>query len=294
VNLAAVDLNLLVALDALLSEGSVTRAARRIGRSQPATSHALNRARALFGDPLLVRVGGRLQPTPRARNLAPRLHQLLGALASTLDAGQAFTPASVESVTVAATDYAGFVLLPRVLRLARQQAPRLTVRVRPLEGPDALEPLASGAVDLALGTFPHLPAGLTTERLFDDRFVSLLRRGSRRLTLDEFCRRGHVLVTSPSDALGPVDHALARLGRTRHVAAQVPHFLVAPRIVAETDLVLTTGRRIAEPLARPLGLRLVVPPVALAPFAVRMIWHPRSEEESVARWFRSLVRQAAG
>jgi DNA-binding transcriptional LysR family regulator len=161
-----------------------------------------------------------------------------------------------------------------------------------------LEPLAAGLVDVALGTFPHIPAGLSSEALFDDQFVCLLRRNhprSRgRLSIDQYARLGHVLVTSPSDGLGPVDHALERLGRQRRIAAYVPHFLVAPSIVAETDLVLTTGRRIAERLAAPLGLEVLPPPVKLAPFVVRMVWHPRSEEESVGRWLRSGVRAAAG
>jgi len=297
-NLAAIDLNLLVALDAMLSEASVTRAAARIGRSQPATSHALNRARELFGDPLLVRLRGALQLTPRARGLAPRIRHALAALASTLEVHGSFHPADVDSVTIGATDYVGFVLLPRVVKALQREAPNITVRLRTIEGPDALEPVAAGLVDVALGTFPRVPAGLRAERLFDEQFVCVLRkghpRGNARLSLDEYARLGHVLVTSPWDGRGPVDDALERLGRHRKIAAYVPHFLVAPRIVAETDLVLTTGRRIAEELAAPLGLVMRPPPVKLAPFVVRMVWHPRSDDESVGKWLRSLVRAAAG
>jgi DNA-binding transcriptional LysR family regulator len=307
VNLAAIDLNLLVALDAVLSEKNVTRAAARIGRSQPATSHALNRARALFEDPLLVRVRGALEPTARARQLAPRLHRILRELGAALDRHRDFDPAGVESVTIAATDYVGFVLLPHLFGLLRQVAPRLGVHIRTAEGVDALEPVRDGVVELALGTFPRVPAELRTEALFDDQFVCLRRqthasadrpRGSRarrgppRLTVQEFADAGHVLVVSPSSGQGPVDVALARVGRSRRVMAYVPHFLVAPGIVATTDLVLTTGRRIAEAFATARGLQIFAPPVALAPFAVAMVWHPRTEEDSVARWLRSIVREA--
>jgi DNA-binding transcriptional LysR family regulator len=307
VNLAAIDLNLLVALDAVLSEKNVTRAAARIGRSQPATSHALNRARSLFDDPLLVRVRGALELTSRARQLAPRLHRILRELGAALDLHRDFDPAGVESVTIAATDYVGFVLLPHLFALLRQVAPRLGVHVRTAEGADALEPVRDGVVELALGTFPRVPADLRAEELFDDQFVCLRRpigaatarprgAGARRrpvrLTVQEFAEAGHVLVVSPSSGQGPVDYALARVGRRRRVVAQVPHFLVAPGIVAATDLVLTTGRRIAEPFATALGLQIFTPPVALAPFAVAMVWHPRSEEDRVARWLRSIVRQA--
>lgn len=297
-NLAAIDLNLLVALDALLSEASVTRAAARIGRSQPATTHALNRARALLGDPLLVRVGGSLRPTPRGRRLAPRIRRLLAELAEVLEAASGFSPRDVESVALGATDYVGTVLVPGIVRASRREAPGMALRLRALGGRDPLEPLTGGAIDLALGTFPHIPAGLRAEELFQDEFVCLVRKGHpvagrRRPSVAQFADLDHVLVTSPSDDLGPVDHALARLGRGRRIAAYVPHFLVAPHIVAETDLVLTTGRRIATRVARPLGLHSFAPPLPLAPFSVRMIWHPRSEDEAVARWFRDIVRAAA-
>jgi len=307
VNLAALDLNLLVALDAVLSERNVTRAAARIGRSQPATSHALNRARALFDDPLLVRVRGALELTARARQLAPRLHRILRELGAALEVHRDFDPAGVESVTIAATDYVGFVLFPHLFAVVREVAPQLGVQVRAAEGPDALDPVRDGVVELALGTFPRVPAGLRTEELFDDQFVCLRRptrggapRSSRaparprspRLTIQEFAAAGHVLVASPSSGQGPVDYALARAGRSRRVMAHVPHFLVAPGIVATTDLVLTTGRRIAEPFAAALGLQMFVPPVALAPFTVAMVWHPRTEDDSVARWLRSLLREA--
>ena len=231
-NLAAIDLNVLVALDAILSEASVTRAAARIGRSQPATSHALNRARELFGDPLLVRMRGALQLTPRARGLAPRIRHALAALASTMETQGSFRPADVDSVTIGATDYVGFVLLPHLIKALQREAPSTSVRVRTIEGRDALEPVAAGLVDVALGTFPHVPAGLRAEALFDEQFVCLLRKGhprrGARLSIDQYARLGHVLVTSPWDGRGPVDDALERLGRHRKIAAYVPHFLVAP------------------------------------------------------------------
>ena len=112
------------------------------------------------------------------------------------------------------------------------------------------------------------------------------------MTVDRFAALGHVLVASPSTGQGPVAQALARAGKTRQIAVSVPQFLVAPSIVAETDLVLTTGRRIADKLARSLGLEVFTPPVALKPFAVRMIWHPRTENDNVGRWLRSTLRDA--
>jgi DNA-binding transcriptional LysR family regulator len=296
VKLSAIDLNVLVALDAVLSERSVTRAAQRIGRSQPATSHALNRARGLFDDPLLVRVRGQLELTARARTIAPRIHRVLRELGAVLDAHRDFDPAAIECVTIGATDYVGFVLVPHVVAVLQSVAPRLSVRLRTVEGLDALEPVTSGAVDLAVGTFPQIPAGLRVEDLFTEDFVCVRRRGrgkrAARLSVDDLSAMGHVLVASPASGRGPVDHALASRGRARHIAAYVPQFLVAPSIVAQTDLVLTTARRIAERLAPALGLDVLAPPFALAPFTVRMIWHPRTDDDTVGRWLRTVLRDA--
>jgi DNA-binding transcriptional LysR family regulator len=293
--LAAIDLNVLVALDALLSERNVTRAAARIGRSQPATSHALNRARELFHDPLLVRVGKGLELTARAQILGPKIHRLLRELGTVLAGQKDFDPAALESVTLGATDYVGFVLLPHVVAAVQRVAPDTSVHVRPTEGPDALEPVARGIVDVAVGTFPQVPAGLRTEVLFEEEFVCLRkrRRGARPVTVEEFTRLRHVLVASPAGGLGPVDYALAKRGRSRHIAATVPHFLVAPSLVAGTDLVLTTGRRIAERVAPMLELEVFACPVPLKPFAVRAVWHPRTEEDSIGRWMRAQLRAAA-
>jgi DNA-binding transcriptional LysR family regulator len=300
VKLSAIDLNILVALNALLAERNVTRAAARVGRSQPAMSHALNRARDLFQDPLLVRVRGGLELSARARIIAPKLHRLLRELGAVLDTHQSFDPSSIECVTIGATDYVGFVLLPHLLSLVRDAAPRASVRIHAVEGPEALDPLDGGVLDVAVGAFPQVPAGLRTEELFQDDFVCLRRRQPKArkprssvMSLDEFANAGHVLVASPGSGMGPVDYALARRGRSRHVAAHVPHFLVAPSIVARTDLVVTTGRRIARQLAPTLGLEAFEAPLALEPFVVRMVWHPRTDDDSVGRWLRGLLRQAS-
>src|SRR5215471_2494038 len=291
--LSGIDLNILVALDALLSERNVTRAAARIGRSQPATSHALNRARELFRDPLLVRVKGGLELTARARIIAPKIHRLLRELGAVLDVHKEFDPLAIDSVAIGATDYVGFVLLPYVFARLQQVAPQMSVRVRAVEGPDALEPLNSGVLDLAVGAFPQVPAGLRTEDLFEEDFVCLRRRqNAGRMTIEAFTKLGHVLVASPSTGMGPVDYALAKQGRSRHIAAHVPHFLVAPSIVAATNLVVTTGRRIAERVAPMLGLETFPCPVPLKPFVVRSVWHPRTDEDGVGRWLRSLFREA--
>jgi DNA-binding transcriptional LysR family regulator len=295
--LTAIDLNLFVALDALLAESSVTRAARRIGRSQPAVSHALQRARELFGDPLLVRVHDSFELTARAKLLAPRLRRILAEVAATVELHQEFDPAAINAVSIGATDYVGWVLVPHVVRALRLVSPSMTFRVRALEEPDELAPLASGFVDIALGTFPRVSPSLRSEVLFQERFVCAVRHdhpGIRdKLTLRRFLSLDHVLISSPTDGRGVVDYALADRGMSRTVAVHVPHFLEAPSLVAETDLIVTMAERVVARLAEPLNLRLFPCPIRLDPFDVKMIWHPRTDADSVSVWLREQVRAVA-
>jgi DNA-binding transcriptional LysR family regulator len=249
---------------------------------------------------LLVRASGGLELTARARIIAPKLHRLLRELGAVLEAHQSFDPAAIEYVTIGATDYVGFVLLPHLFAILQAVAPKMTVRICSVEGPEALEPLNRGVFDVAIGAFPQVPSGLRTEELFKEEFVCLRRRGQgprrRRpgpTSIDAFVKVGHVLVSSPGTGMGAVDYALARRGRSRYVAAYVPHFLVAPSIVAMTDLVVTLGRRLANRLAPMLDLETFEAPIPLAPFVVRTVWHPRTEDDSVGRWLRALLREAA-
>jgi DNA-binding transcriptional LysR family regulator len=298
VNLSSLDLNLLVALDALLAERNVTRAARRIGRSQPATSHALARARRLFGDPLLVRVRDEMHPTERARALAPKLRDVLDRIASTLGDETPFEPREVPHVTLGVTDHVGFVLLPALVARLRAEAPRLVVRARALDGEGALVALAEGRVDVALGTFWQCPPSLRQTTLFYETFACALRGGhgalrNGRVSLRRYVALDHLLIASPGEGPGVVDHALEKLGLTRHVAAYVPHFLVAPGVVAHTDLVVTMAERVLTPLAPALGLAVTRCPVLLEPFAVRMLWHLRAEDDKAQRWLRAHVVAAS-
>jgi DNA-binding transcriptional LysR family regulator len=297
VRLAALDLNLFVALDALLAEGNVTRAARRIGRSQPATSHALKRARALFSDPLLVRVHDSFELTARAKLLAPRLRRILAEVSATIELHQDFDPAAINAVAIGATDYAGWVFVPHMVQALRLVAPAMTFRIRAIEGPDELLPLTSGFVDLAIGACTRIPPALRSEVLFRERFVCALRAkhpsANHRLTLQKYLSLDHVLIASPTDGRGVVDYALADRGLARNVAVHLPNFLEAPSLVAETDLVVTMAERVLTRLAAPLNLKIFPCPVPLESFDVRMIWHPRTEADSISSWLRDQVRAVA-
>lgn len=299
-DLAAVDLNLLRALDALLGERHVTRAAARLGLSQSAASHALARLRELLGDPLLVRgPGGALLPTARADELAPVVHRALAELAAVWR-GAAFDPATApRTFTLGAGDFAELVLLPGLVARVGAAGPRVDLFVKPVPD-DVPGALARGEVDAVLA--PARPRDLTggcfQRHLFDEEFTCAVRAGhpaaTGRLTLDRFCALDHLLVAPRGTRGSFVDDALAVRGRTRRVAVAVPHFLVVPHILAATDLIVTIGARIIAAYAASHGLVTRPPPIEVAGFAVHLIWHERTQADAGQRWLRDqLVATAA-
>ncbi|WP_437513670.1 LysR family transcriptional regulator [Sorangium sp. So ce1099] len=296
-NLATVNLNLLVALDALLAERHVTRAAARVGVTQSAMSNALRQLRALFDDPLFVRGPRGVTPTPRALALAEPVRRGLATLSEAF-AEPRFDPASAErTVVLAASDYVELVLLPPLLARIAREAPGVRLEVRPWglhEVPDAL---ARGELDLVLGYFDRLPPRHRRERLFEERFVCLARRGHprirARLTLKAWAETPHVVVSERDDGPTSVDRALAARGLRRTIGVRVSHFLLVPSLVAKTDLVAALSRRVAEPFAAPFGLRIFPPPIELPAGRVGMVWHERLDADPGHAWLRGVISDVA-
>lgn len=294
-DLAAVDLNLLRVLDVLLAERHVTRAAGRLGLTQSAASHALARLRAQLGDPLLVRgPRGALVPTARAEALQPVVAHALAELAAVWRGG-GFTPATARrNFHLAAGDYAELVLLPALVARLAALAPGVELFVRTVPE-DVAGALASGAVDAVLA--PARPRDLTggcfQRALFDETFTCAVRAahpGARgRLTLDRFCALDHLLIAPRGTAGGFVDDALAALGRRRRVALAVPHFLIAPLVLAGTDLIATVPRRIATAFAPMVDLALRPPPIELTGFTTHLLWHERAAADPAQRWLRDQI-----
>lgn len=293
--LAAVDLNLLRALDALLAERHVTRAAARLGVTQSAASHALARLRELLGDPLLVRgPGGALLPTPRADELGPVVRRALGELAAAWR-GAAFDPATaVRTFHLGAGDYAELVLLPGLVARLARLGPRLDLFVHPVPE-DIPGVLARGELDaiLAPARARDLVAGGFQRHLFDESFTTAVRAdhpsAGGRMTLDRFCALDHLLVAPRGTAGSFVDDALAALGRRRRVALAVPHFLIVPHVIAATDLVVTVASRLAAAFAETHRLVLRPPPVELAGFPIHLLWHERTAADAGQRWLRDQI-----
>lgn len=291
-----IDLNLLVAFDALASERNVTRAAARVGVSQPAMSAALARLRKLFGDPLFLRSPTGLLPTPRARDLAEPISQALRQLESSLVRKPEFEPAKASlTFNLGLSDYPAFVLLPSLLRKLGQEAPGASLNVHAFTGRDeAVDLLDAGAIDAAVGVAPTRMDGRIQSRpILRDEFVTIVARGHpavrRGMSMKTYLALPHVLVSPEGERHGLVDQALAQQGKRRKLALTLPQMFAVPGIVARTGMTATVMKRVA--LHAPDGRRLALfpPPLALPGIVFELIWHRRSHAHPAQAWFREFI-----
>jgi len=297
VRLAGIDLNLLTSLDALLDEKNVTRAARRLGVSQPAVSHNLRRLRELLGDPLLVRTSAGMQATPRAIELRPAVRAVLEAAEAVLQAAPAFDPArAARTFVLAMGDQAAFQLLPPLIERIAAVAPGITLQLRP-PPPDTTAALTEGAIELAVGVYGDSPAGIQHELLWVEHFACVIRRhgpGTRGpLDLARYVARPHLLVAPRGLPGSVVDELLARAGHQRRIALVVPQFLVAPEIIATSDLVWTAPAGLAHALAERYPLAIRPPPLDIPRFRITMRWHLRLDRDPGLAWLRAQLRGVA-
>ncbi|HMJ12139.1 MAG TPA: LysR substrate-binding domain-containing protein, partial [Polyangiaceae bacterium] len=238
-------------------------------------------------------------PTARADAISGPLAAGLALLEKSLLEPPPFEPMTTERrFEVAASDYAEFLLLPPLLRTLAREAPKLAVSIRPLAA-DPFRALVRGDIDLVLGV--NRPGSgapdIQSRHLFDERLACVVREGHPltrgRFTLARFAAAKHVLIAPQGTPGGPVDDALAARGLRRHTAVTVPHFLAAPHIVAQTDLVLTMASRLAASFATMLPLRILEPPVELPLVAAFLFWHERCASDPAHAWFRERIAEAA-
>jgi len=293
-----IDLNLLVVLDALLTEKHVTRTGVRLHLSQPAISHSLNKLRVLLDDPLLIRQGNEVVLSALAQNLQAPLKEILGQIETLLGQSIDFVPAdSQRTLRIAMSDYGAAIVLPKLLVQLRAQAPGTSLVVIQDSRLGMLEQVGQGRIDLAIGVFPAPGADICTEVLFEETFTCLLDRRSLPengvLDLDSYLARPHLLVSMDGNTRGEVDNVLRARGLKRRVAVNVPHWGTAPGMIADTDLILTVATRTLTNV--PFGDTLVAmaPPLTVAPFNYVQAWHNRFNQDPAHRWLRELVRQVS-
>ncbi|GAA3547926.1 LysR family transcriptional regulator [Zobellella aerophila] len=292
-NLRRIDLNLMLTLHALLSEKHISRAALRLHKSQPAVSHALAHLRRIFDDPLLVRRSGRLEPTTRASELMQPLTDALEQLGALL-AAPTFIPGATQRLfRFGMSDYGSRVVLPGLVKAIRHTAPGIDLEITQASRERMLMDLIDGETDLAMGVFPSLPAELMEQTLFSETFVSVadprtLPAGGS-LSLEAWLARPHVLVVMKAGLNNEIDHALAAIGKARHISITLPHWSMAHELLPDTDLVLTIARRTLSEQAIGNRLALFEPPFAIPPFNFQMAWHPRRDKDPAHRWLRDMI-----
>lgn len=296
-NLNQKNLNLLVVFDLLMRERNLSRVGRRLGLTQPAVSHALEKLRRDFGDPLFVKMPGGVAPTPAAERLHPQVEKLVGDMERLFQEPPAFDPAKVEArITLATTDYFEQTMAPPLLARMSREAPGVTLVSRPLMGVLPKDDLAAGTVDLATaGYFTDIPEGFLQQKLFNEHFVCVVRRNhpvvKDKLTLATYLKLPHALITLQGDLRGAVDVALEKQGKSRHIAVAVSNFVSAGWIVAKSDLILTCPSRLSARLQEYLPLKEFPAPVKLNGFIVNQVWHQRTHKEPLHRWFRALLHE---
>lgn len=289
------DLNLLIALDALLTEGSVTGAAERMNQSVPTMSRTLARIRLVVGDPIFVRAGRVMVPTARAEQLRDGTRTLVAQAQALLQHGGEFDFQTLErSFTIRADD--GFVSSfgPVLLRALMKAAPRVQIRFRS-QGLQDVEALRAGLIDLDIGVINDIGPEIVRQTLFKDRFVAAYRLGhvleqAPELTPQLFADCGHVTVSRRGRTSGPLDEALAERGLSRRVAAVAPTFAEALAIARETDLVATVAERLTQTARH--GMRTRELPLETPLVTISQAWHPRCNADPGHRALRALLKQS--
>jgi len=295
-DIRSLDLNLLKALDALLDEGSVTRAARRLSLTQPAVSGMLTRLRDHFGDPLFVRTSHGMVPTLRASTLAVPVKQIITDIAILLKP-QEFDPLQAElTFTLAATDYALRAVIVPLMAALKQRAPHVRIAVRAVDSERLSQQLSRGDVDLALVTPQTTPEDLHGRALYEEKYVCVAREGhplaaSGKISLEQFCQQEHVLVSSEGRFTGVTDEALTAVGMSRRVSMAVNSFLVVPDVLRVTDMIAVVPGRMVPADGSLVKLTL---PLSVPGFTKSMAWHERTHHDPAHRWIRALCVETCG
>ncbi len=287
---------LLLVFRELMQTRQTTAAARRLGLSQSAVSHALRRLRDVTGDPLFRRRADGLDPTQRAVDLLPVVEEILRLSQGLAGAGAAFDAAgSTRHFRIGAADLVSTLLAAPLTRHLAAQAPQARLSFRFLVGPPALEALAGGAIDVAIGRFYGVPRGFQAETLWQEDFVVIARQGHSRLgalDLATYLALDHLLVSFSGRLTGAVDEALAARGLRRRVVASLPLFLGVFDAVAHSDAIATVSRRLATRHAAAFGLQVAPVPVAVPPFPVMAVRREGLAADLGYDWLRAAIAAA--
>jgi DNA-binding transcriptional LysR family regulator len=296
-HLGRVDLNLFVVFDTIYAEGGITRAGKRLNLSQPAISHALGRLRQMFDDPLFVRRGHAMAPTPLARQMIEPIRQALQSLEVTLTRTNRFDPAGTpKRFTLGMRDAQEAAVLDKLMRMIAKVAPKVDISVVRTERRDIERELAVGTLDVALDVLLPLPEEIRRQRLGVEWLAVVARRRHprvrSRLDLDAYLAEEHIAVSSRRRGLGPEDFELGRHDLRRRIRLRCQSYLAACRVVRETDLIVTMPQRYARIVNSKLGNRLLPFPLKVPAFDSYLYWHANADADPANAWLRQQLVEA--
>lgn len=289
------DLNLLPVVVAIAEERSVSRAALKLGWSQPKVSIALNKLRQAFGDPLFVRGAHGMEATPRAAALVGPTRDILARVKNEVLTSAPFDPATTaRRFTFALSDIGEMTFLPKLLAYLQRHAPDATVVSVTLPPEQIAAGLESGEIDLAIGYFPDLKArNFFQQRLFTHSFISLINARHRikgdRISLQEFLGIGHAVIRAEGRSQEIFEQLLMKHKIERRVVLSTPHFMSIPFIIAATDLLVTVPYAVGASFAKIPNIRLVEPPLEIPTFDLKQHWHRKYHKDDANMWIRSIV-----
>ena len=297
-NISGIDLNLLVAFDALMEHRNVTRAARAVNLSQPAMSNALSRLRDLFGDELLVRSPSGMRPTPRALEAHAAVRNVLTAIDGVFDTTSRFDPVrDARTFRVAMAEDPSLYLLPSLTRRVVAAAPRVEIDVVSTSTLSGVELVQAGEVEASVGIVPKsLPKDLRFTPVFREKLVAVARKGhpafkkaDDKVALADFLKYPHVALRPSITAPRRLDDALAKLGKHRTIAVTVPHFMVVLHLLPGTDMIAGVAEKLARRSAAELGLVMRELPVRIPAYDVCLVWNRRFDQDRGHMWLRDTI-----
>lgn len=301
-NLNALDLNLIRVFDALMAEGSVTRAGDRVGLSQPAVSAALSRLRHALNDQLFIRRGNDMVPTPRAEELADLARSAMSQIARMIEAPGKLDPAMLErTFTLMGSDFVSILMMPPLAQRIGAVAPGVGLRLRDTAIGDIARMLRDDAIDMAIEPFAEAQENVSSRTLFHSPFVLVARRGHPRLAsiaegdqvpIDLYCQIPHALRSVDGAMSGVVDAALETTGRKRRVSLALPHFQAVALAVSRGDHLAALPSQFAQVVCREMPVALYQLPFEVPIPEIKMLWHARHDAEPSHRWLREQIADA--
>ncbi|MEJ8859804.1 LysR family transcriptional regulator [Variovorax robiniae] len=293
-HISRVDLNLLVVLDTIYTEGGITKAAEKLHLTQPAISHALARLRDLFNDPLFERQGHKMVPTPLTKRLIDPLRGSLQSIGSLLNDTQSFEPAIAKKrFVIGLRDYMESTVMPPLMRALAIEAPEVEVSGVRANRRSLESELAAGTLDVAVDVLLPLSDAVKVKRISVDGMAVVARKGHPAIhgsvDLDTYLAQRHILVTSRRQGPGFEDIELRRMGVQRQVALRCQFYFAACRTVSETDFVLTMPESYAHMANRQFGNQVMAFPVPLSSMDAYMYWHASTDNDAANRWLRSVL-----